>query len=81
MIGNNEKHHIKGNISDFNAVSLYPSPMKRLYLILWKPIVFDFIKHINNDLRKISREQISIKSKQNIINWNTKHMDSLLRLR
>lgn len=30
MLNNNEKQYVKGQIQDFDAVSLYPSAMKRL---------------------------------------------------
>ena len=31
MTRNNEKHDVKANLSDFDAVSLYPSAQKRCY--------------------------------------------------
>ena len=39
MTARNEKHHIMIPLSDFDAVSLYPSAMKRLWTVLGMPQV------------------------------------------
>ena len=41
MTAFNKKWHVKKNLCDFDAVSLYPSAMSRLYTVKGKPVVIE----------------------------------------
>jgi len=52
MTNNNEKYHIKEKLNDFDAVSLYPSAMKRLGYLKGIPKVLSNEDIINFDINK-----------------------------
>ena len=64
MTRDNEKWHVKQVLNDFDAVSLYPSAMKRLYVVNGKPQVFkpeqlnvDYLmKHTASENEQVNEE-------------------------
>lgn len=52
MLCRNEKQDIEGDIADFDAVSLYPSAMARIYTLPGKPKIIDPAVHTLNWLKE-----------------------------
>ncbi len=69
MCAYNKKWHVEGPISDYDAVSLYPSAMKRLYTVEGKPEVlntdqcvnFKHLTDIPDELKTLSAYVVEIK--------------------